>query len=247
MRRSIRAIGVTCEYVLYDYLIHFPYFAVRTLLSPALYLFGFGLGVGALTQAGESAYFEYIFPGVLMISVMQASYTHFSTEIWISRQVDKYLELLMMVAPIYPLEAVAGYLIAGTLISLFAAGCFVLMAMLVVPGLTISLGWLLGFTVGLGIFFVSLGIISGVIHTDPHIFSATNTLIILPLSFLCGVFFPLDVFPQAIRFLLELIPLTQAVEGMRSNAPFLHCLYVWSLAVITAVIAAGVFKRKIVS
>lgn len=133
MRRSIRAIGVTCEYVLYDYLIHFPYFAVRTLLSPALYLFGFGLGVGALTQAGESAYFEYIFPGVLMISVMQASYTHFSTEIWISRQVDKYLELLMMVAPIYPLEAVAGYLIAGTLISLFAAGCFVLMAMVLEP------------------------------------------------------------------------------------------------------------------
>jgi ABC-type multidrug transport system permease subunit len=247
LRRSIRAIGITCEYVLYDYLIHFPYFAVRTLLSPALYLFGFGLGVGALTRAGGSAYFEYIFPGVLMISVMQASYTHFSTEIWISRQVDKYLELLMMVAPIYPLEAVAGYLIAGTLISLFAAGCFVLMALLVVPGLTISLGWLFGFTVGLGIFFVSLGIISGVTHTDPHLFATTNTLIILPLSFLCGVFFPLDVFPKAIRFLLELIPLTQAVEGMRSSAPLKHLLYVWVTALFTAVVSARVFHRKLVS
>ncbi len=188
MGRSIRAMGIICEYVLYDYLIHFPYFAVRTLLSPAFYLFGFGLGVGALTSSGEISYFNYIFPGVLMISVMQASYTHFSSEIWISRLVDKYLELLIMVASIYPLEAVAGYLIAGTFISLFAAGCFVLMAMLVVPGLSISLGWLFGFTAGLGIFFVSLGIISGVSHTDPHIFSATNTLIILPLSFLCGIF-----------------------------------------------------------
>ncbi len=99
MLRSIRAIGIICEYVLYDYLIHFPYFAVRTLLSPAFYLFGFGLGVGALTQAGGDAYFNYIFLGVLMISVMQASYTHFSTEIWISRLYDKYLELLIMVAP----------------------------------------------------------------------------------------------------------------------------------------------------
>jgi hypothetical protein len=32
-----------------------------------------------------------------MISVMQATYTHFSTEIMIARRGDKYLELLMMV------------------------------------------------------------------------------------------------------------------------------------------------------
>jgi hypothetical protein len=37
------------------------------------------------------------------------------------------------------------------------------------------------------------------------------------------------------------------VEGLRSSTPLLHLLYVWALAVITAVIAAKVFKRKIVS
>jgi len=247
MSRSVRAISVTCEYVLYDYLIHLPYFTVRTLLSPAFYLFGFGLGVGALTKAGGLAYFEYIFPGVLMISVMQATYSHFSSEVWISRQVDKYLELLMMVAPIYPLEAVAGYLIAGIFISLFAAGCFVVMALLVVPGLSVALWWLIGFSAGLGIFFAALGIITGVIHKDPHLFSVTGTMILLPISFLCGVFFPLDVFPQAVRYLLELIPLTQAVEGLRSGAPLLHLLYVWGLAAVAAIVASEVFKRKIVS
>lgn len=39
--------------------------------------------------------------------MMQATYTHFSTEIMVAPRGDKYLELLMMVAPIYPLEAVA--------------------------------------------------------------------------------------------------------------------------------------------
>jgi hypothetical protein len=49
------------------------------------------------SPAGGGSYFEFIFPGVLMISVMQATYTHFSTEIMIARRGDKYLELLMMV------------------------------------------------------------------------------------------------------------------------------------------------------
>ena len=247
MSRSICAVGVTCEYVLYDYLIHLPYFSVRTLLSPALYLFGFGLGVGALMRTGSGSYFEFIFPGVLMISVMQATYTHFSTEIMVARRGDKYLELLMMLAPISPLEAVAGYLFASIFISLFAAGCFIAVALLLVPELTVATWWLLGFSAGLGVFFAALGIIIGVIFTDTKKFSTANTLILLPLSFLCGVFFPLDVFPQAIRYVLELIPLTQAVEGLRSSTPLLHLLYVWALAVITAVIAAKVFKRKIVS
>jgi ABC-2 type transport system permease protein len=245
--RSVRAVGVTCEYVLYDYLIHLPYFSVRTLLSPALYLFGFGLGVGALMRTGSGFYFEFIFPGVLMISVMQATYTHFSTEIMVARRGDKYLELLMMVAPISPLEAVAGYLFASIFISLFAAGCFIAVALLLVPELTVATWWLLGFSAGLGVFFAALGIIIGVIFTDTQKFSTANTLILLPLSFLCGVFFPLDVFPQAIRYVLELIPLTQAVEGLRSSTPLLHLLYVWALALVTAVIAAKVFKRKIVS
>jgi ABC-2 type transport system permease protein len=245
--RSVRAVGVTCEYVLYDYLIHLPYFSVRTLLSPALYLFGFGLGVGTLMRTGSSAYFEFIFPGVLMISVMQATYTHFSTEIMVARRGDKYLELLMMVAPISSLEAVAGYLFASIFISLFAAGCFIAVALLLVPGLNVALWWLLGFSTGLGVFFAALGIIIGVIFTDTKKFTTANTLILLPLSFLCGVFFPLDVFPQAIRYVLELIPLTQVVEGLRSGTPLLHLLYVWVLALVMAVITAKVFKHKIVS
>lgn len=247
MHKPLQAIGVTCEYVLSDYLIHLPYFAVRTLLAPALYLFAFGLGVGTLTRYGGGAYFEYVFPGILMITVMQVSYTHFSSEIWISRQVDKYLELLMMVAPVYPLEAVAGYLIAGIFISLFAAGCFLALAYLVLQSITVSLPWLIAFSAGLGIFFTSLGIISGVSHTNPHHFTSTGTLILLPLSFLCGTFFPLDLYPKVMRCFIELIPLTQAVEGLRNNAPLKHLFYVWGVALFTAVVSARVFHRKIVS
>ncbi|NPV28121.1 MAG: ABC transporter permease [Firmicutes bacterium] len=247
MHKPLQAIGVTCEYVLYDYLIHLPYFAVRTLLAPALYLFAFGLGVGTLTRYGGNTYFEYVFPGILMITVMQVSYTHFSSELWISRQVDKYLELLMMVAPIYPLEAVAGYLIAGIFISLFAVGCFLVMAYLVIGSSSVSLGWLIGFSAGLGVFFTSLGIISGISHTNPHHFTTTGTLILLPLSFLCGIFFPLELYPKAVRCFIELVPLTQAVEGLRSSSPLRHLLYVWGVALFTAIVSARIFHRKIVS
>lgn len=247
MHKPFRAIGVTCEYVLYDFLLHLPYFAARTLLGPALYLFALGLGVGTLTRIGGSGYFEFILPGILMLTVMQVAYTHFSSEIWISRQVDKYLELLMMVAPIHPLEAVAGYLIAGVFISLFAVGCFLALAYLVLPGLSVSLPWIIAFGAGLGIFFTSLGIISGVSHTNPHHFSTTGVFILLPLSFLCGIFFPLDIYPKVVRLLVELIPLTQAVEGLRGNNPLIRLLYVWCTGLLVVFLSAWVFKRRLVS
>lgn len=247
MHRLFQAVGVTCEYVLYDYLIHLPHFALRSLLAPALYLFAFGLGVGAFARPGSGDYFAYIFPGILMITVMQVCYTHFSGEIWISRKVDRYLDLLMMVAPIHPVEAVAGYMLAGVPITFFAVGCFLALACLVMQYLTLSLAWLAGFSAGLAVFFTSLGIISGVSHDDPHNFTATGTLILLPSSFLCGIFFPLDVYPEAVRFFIGIIPLTQAVEGLRSDAPLKHLLYVWGVALFTAAVSARVFYRKIVS
>ena len=243
--RIFQAISVTCEYVLHDYLIHLPYFAIRNLLAPLLYLFAFGLGVGALVKSGTIAYFSYVFPGILLLTVMQVCYGHFSAEIWLSRRVDKYLELLMMVAPIRPVEAVLGYLIAGIIITFFAAICFLLVAWAILKTIPFSLGWMAVFATGLAVFFTAMGIIAGVSFNNPHHKGAADTLLLLPLSFTCGVFFPLDVYPEEIRWLFYLVPLSQAVEGLREQSIW-QLTYVWSTAIVAALAATYVFRRRLV-
>jgi ABC-type multidrug transport system permease subunit len=45
-----------------------------------------------------------------------------------------------------------------------------------------------------------------------------SNFIVTPMSFLCGTFFPLDRFPLFLRKIIEFLPLTQTVSGMRSGA-----------------------------
>jgi ABC-2 type transport system permease protein len=65
-------------------------------------------------------------------------------------------------------------------------------------------------------FFACLGVILCMSVTDPHSLMILTSLIIYPLSFLCGIFFPINYLPDGIQPIIELIPLARAVAGIRT-------------------------------
>jgi ABC-type multidrug transport system permease subunit len=71
-----------------------------------------------------------------------------------------------------------------------------------------------------------------------------SNFIITPMSFLCGTFFPLERFPSALRKVIEFLPLTQTVRGMRGglDAGFLPPLAL--LAWLCLLLPAAVFLCK---
>ncbi|MDM7934690.1 MAG: ABC transporter permease [Methanothrix sp.] len=244
--RSVSASLVTFEREIYDYRKNILFFALRNLLQPVFFVMVIGVGLGSMVKMpGREPYLQFMLPGILMMCVVQVCYQHFSSEIWMSKNHEGYLELLTMAAPIRPREAVAGYLLAGIVIAFFAVLCFLLPVWLFLPGFHISLSALILFTIGLALFFTSAGIVVGVSVLDPHNLATVSIFVTMPLTYLCGVFFPTDMYPQPLRVLIEAIPLTQAIEGLRSGTfPLFEIAFVWAAAAMAAFSAAVIFERK---
>ncbi|MFB3766069.1 MAG: ABC transporter permease [Methanotrichaceae archaeon] len=244
--RAVLASLITFEREIYDYRRNIFYFTLRNLLQPVFFVLAIGIGLGPLVKMpGRESYLDFMLPGILMMCIVQVCYQHFSSEIWMSKNNDGYLELLTMTAPIKPHEAVAGYLLTGIVVAFFAVLCFLLPVWLFHPGFNISIGALILFTIGLSLFFTSAGIVVGVSVLDPHNLTTASIFVTMPLTYLCGVFFPMNMYPQPIRMLIEAVPLTQAIDGLRSGAfPLLQIVYVWTLAALSIAIAARIFEKK---
>ena len=109
MIRSVKAITITLERELYDFYKNILHYSLRSLLTPILYLFVIGVGLGSFIRMPDNtSYIQFLIPGVLMMATVQVTHNHLSFEVLAARTYEKYLELLTMVAPIHPYEAVIG-------------------------------------------------------------------------------------------------------------------------------------------
>jgi ABC-type polysaccharide/polyol phosphate export permease len=130
-------------------------------------------------------------------------------------------------------------------IAFFAILCFLLPVSLFLPGFQISYPALILFTIGLALFFTSAGIVVGVSVLDPHNLATVSLFVTMPLTYLCGVFFPPEMYPQVARVLIEIIPLTQAIEGLRNGAfPAFEIAYVWVMAALAVAVAIWMFEKN---
>ena len=244
--RAVSASLVTFEREIYDYRKNLFLFALRNLIQPFFFVLVIGIGLGSMVSLpGRESYLSFMIPGILMMCVVQVCYQHFSSEIWMSKNHEGYLELLTMTAPIKPREAVAGYLLTGIVVAFFAVLCFLLPVWLFLSGFHISLVALILFTIGLALFFTSAGIIVGVTVRHPHNLTTVSLFITMPLTYLCGVFIPTEMYPKAARMLIEIIPLTQAIEGLRNGGvPIFEIAYVWAAAALAVIGAVRCFEKN---
>ena len=81
---------------------------------------------------------------------------------------------------------------------------------------------------GLGIFMGIGFVISGVLQTESSITPVANT-ITLPQILLCGLFFPIESYPQWLQSFCHVLPLTFFVDGLRKIA--FDGLHIWELPV----------------
>lgn len=98
--------------------------------------------------------------------------------------------------------------------------------------------------------FLNLGFIVGAFSKTPAAASGLGNLIVLPLAMLSGVFFPVELLPDAVGTVVRYLPLAPMVEALRGVAlygdsalryPFqLGLIAVWFA--LTSVVAARVFK-----
>ncbi|HVU25091.1 MAG TPA: ABC transporter permease [Opitutus sp.] len=208
---------------------------VMGLLQPLLYLFVLGAGIGSSTRLGGGNYQQFIFPGVIGLSMLFTA-TFAAISIVFDRQIGFFKSVL--VAPV-PRPAIALGKIASGALQAAAQGAVVIpFAPLVGVPLTplevvlLLLAMLLASTT-----FSAIGLAFAARFTSVTVFPVVSNAVLLPMFFLSGALYPLGAAPHWMKVAAHFDPVAYAIDLMRGGLLGTYFFPVWvSLAALALVI-----------
>ena len=211
-----------------------------------MYLIVFGLGIQT-TSHGEP-YLNFLVPGIVAMSTMTGSFSAVAQNMSVQRLYEKALDQVM-VSPTPLWQFILGQVIGGSLRGMYAAGIIMLITLPIAADLTFN-GWSFLVMFLNGLVFSTIALVLSFLaksYTDAPRFTS---YIIMPMSFLCNTFFSTDQMPMGIRQVVELLPLSQACEMIRSvsaggsTGVFGWIVLLVYLAIFSAISVAFVYKKK---
>jgi lipooligosaccharide transport system permease protein len=226
-----------------------------SLVEPLFYLITFGIGMGAyMGLFGGKPYLYFLVPGVLVSSVMMSSSFECMYGTFV-KMVHERLYDSLIATPVSAEDAIAGDiawgafrgLISGTLMMLVA------MAMGVLPASPFRIAFVMFLMILVGGLFSSLAMIVTSFAPNFDFFNYYSELVITPMLFFSGVFFPLDRFPDWMKTFAQVLPLTHAVKISRAvfsgefqAGLWLSVLYVIALGTAAFLIGIRRMKKRLV-
>jgi lipooligosaccharide transport system permease protein len=209
-------------YVFFRNLMSYKRFIVPTfiasLIQPLFYLVTFGIGMGAyMGYFGGKPYLNFLVPGVLISSVMLSASFECLYGTFIKMIHEKLYDSLLA-TPVSAEDAVAGDIAWGAFRGLVSGTLMMLVAMVmgVSPVSIPSVLLLFVLMIFVGALFGSLAMIVTSFAPNFDFFSYYTELILTPMLFFSGVFFPLDRFPGWMKSFAQFMPLTHAVAIARA-------------------------------
>jgi ABC-2 type transport system permease protein len=187
---------------------------VTPVLSTSLYFVVFGGAIGSrMPNIDGVSYAAFIVPGLIMLSLLTESISNASFAIYFPRFVGTIYELLS--APVSALEIVLGYVGAAATKSIMLGLIILATASLFVPIRIEHPFVMLAFIVLTAISFSLFGFIVGVWATGWEKLQIIPAMFIMPMTFLGGAFYSIEMLPPFWRTLSLFNPVVYLVSGMR--------------------------------
>jgi ABC-2 type transport system permease protein len=184
-------------------------------MFPLMFLVVFGAGfsriVGGL--AGGVDFIHFIYPGILAMTVLTSSLLS-GTSVVVDREHGFLKEVL--VAPLSRVGVILGKALGGSITSLLQGMIMLVIAPII--GLSITpllVVKLLPTLLILSLALSGLGILMATRMHSQQGFQFLMQLIVFPLMFLAGVFFPVDGVPVWLQIVAKVNPLTYGVDAIR--------------------------------
>ena len=224
--------------------------AIQTIFSPlisaTLFIFVFGSIVGTrIDEIGGVSYLTFVFPGILIMNVLTSAFTHSSSSVYFAKFIRSIEE--MLVAPISYFEIMLGYIASAVVRAIIVGLAIVLVGLLF--GAVVMNSFLLFFVyvIATAIVFSLLGIITGLVAKSFEQLNILSTFIILPFSFLGGMFYTLDMLPEAAQKIALLNPFFYFVDGIRFAMVGIHDsnLFVGASLIFGLVMVLGIIVWRI--
>ncbi|MBI5502860.1 MAG: ABC transporter permease [Deltaproteobacteria bacterium] len=185
---------------------------VSSIVSPLMWLFLFGAGVGGTVEVGGEPYQAYIFPGIVIMATLFTSMFYGVYIIW-----DRKIDVLkaVLVAPVSRVAIFFGKVLGGCTDALLQSVVLLLVGLFFVSYTPLGLLAAAGIVFLTAIAFVALGLGIGALFESLEGFQLIGTFIVFPLFFLSGALYRLDSVPGWLRVLSRVDPVTYAVDALR--------------------------------
>jgi ABC-2 type transport system permease protein len=216
----------------------------QTVLAPVissiLFILVFGLSLGGrIRQVGDVDYDVFIVPGLITMGMVQAAYANNASSIFQAR-FDRYIHDVLS-APMRPWQMTLGYTVGGVFRALaIGVSLLVLAALLVQVPIEQPVALVAAVALGL-MLFSALGVVVGIYaETWDHTTFIAN-IVILPLAFVGGVFYSVDILPSPWHELSHVNPVFYLVNAVRYGFLGESDVSVWLSLGVTAALALPVY------
>lgn len=188
----------------------------QTLLAPIisnlLYMTVFVLAFAAL-RPDPSAFMAFLAPGLVMLGILNNSAANSSSSIMTGKMMGSITDVLM--PPLSSIELALGWISGAATRGVLVAIATGAALSFFTPMVPMHLWAVLYFGLSAALMMGMVGVLSGVWAEKFDQLAVVNQFVILPLSFLSGTFYKIDVLPPLFQTLIMGNPLFYLIDGFR--------------------------------
>ncbi|HEY9085549.1 MAG TPA: ABC transporter permease [Candidatus Tyrphobacter sp.] len=186
------------------------------IITTLLYVFVFGMAIGSrIPHVQGVTYAQFLIPGLIMLNAIDSSYGECSSSVFQGRFMNHIQELL--IAPMSATEIVFGFILGSLARSLLIAGLITLLGVLLVHALPQNWTIYGGVLVLVSVLFSALGLIFGLLAEKFDHLAVLTTFVIMPLTFVGGVFTSATMLPPSLRTLELVNPIFYTIDAFRRS------------------------------
>jgi ABC-2 type transport system permease protein len=190
---------------------------ITIMVTPLLYYISFCYGLGSSVGNIEGvSYVAFVIPGVIALSTLTSCFSSIANKVLVQRIYYRSFDETIL-CPISPSAVILGKAFVGFLKGMLCC------AILLVIGLLMSddmhLNALLIICIAISSFtFSLLGVLAGFLSKSLTTIILITSVVVVPMTFLCGTVFSVSALPTAIQYVISALPLTYSTECIRSAA-----------------------------
>ncbi len=186
---------------------------VTGLVGPLLYLLAFGYGLGGSMSSGSESYLEFIVPGIIALSTLSCTFSTVAMKVLVQRLFYMSFDELLL-CPVHISSVILGKTLSGVIRALISCTIIMFVGHLISPGVSIEpLAFLV--VIAAGLMFSMFGLLAGMLTNKTQKLSLFTSIVIVPMTFLCGTLFNVSALPDAAAYAIYLLPLTHVSQLMR--------------------------------
>ena len=233
---------------IYRFIVLYKQTIVPALISSLLYIIVFGSTLGSrIDSISGVPYINYIIPGLVMMSVITQAYQNSASSIMQA----KYLKFIedILIAPLSGLQISLGYIIGGTIRGMMCGLGILIMCLFITDLQIINLPLTIFYLLTVSWTFSAFGVIIGIVAKSWDEIGSFSNFVFMPMTFLGGVFYSLDMLPPLWRNISYINPIYWMISGLRystlgieENSNLISLLLCFGFSCVFTILSSYLFK-----